>query len=154
EDGWGVVGENDIDLEPDQFGGDLGEALAASLCPANFDRDIATIDPTKFAQPPNESGKQLAAARRRGRAQEPNGRQLAHLLRARRERPRGRRAAEKHDELAAPHALPSRRDRHPTILLNESHVVRGRADHSASILAARITLPHFSVSSAVREVAV
>src|SRR5262249_28628930 len=56
------------------------------------------------------------------------------VLRARRERPRGR-ATEKHDELAAPHALPSRRDRHPTILLNESHVVRGRADHSALILA-------------------
>ena len=81
--------ENDIDLEPDQFGGDLGEALAASLCPANLDRDIATVDPTKFAQPLNESGKQLAAPRRRARAQEPNGRQLAHLLRPRRERPRG-----------------------------------------------------------------
>jgi len=78
---------------------------------------------------------------------------IAGCCAARRERPRGR-ATEKHDELAAPHALPSRRDRHPTILLNESHVVRGRADHSALILAARITLPHFSVSSAVREVAV
>jgi hypothetical protein len=97
------VGENDIDLEPDQFGGDLGEALAASLCPANLDRDIATVDPTKFAQPLNESGKQLAAARRRGRAQEPNGRQLAHLLRARHERPRGSRAAEQRDELAPLH---------------------------------------------------
>jgi len=96
------VGENDIDLEPDQFGGDLGEALAASLCPANLDRDIATVDPTKFAQPPNESGKQLAAARRRGRAQEPNGRQLAHLLRPRRERP-GCGAADERDELAPSH---------------------------------------------------
>src|SRR5262245_38485334 len=96
--------ENDIDLKPDEFGGDFGEALAASLCPANLDHEIATVDPTKFAKPLGESGKQQAALRRRGRAQEPNGRQLAHLLRLRRERPR-RRATEQGDEVSALHSM-------------------------------------------------
>jgi len=38
--------------------------------------------------------------------QEPDGWHLARLLRARRERPRGRRAAEKRDERAASHVFP------------------------------------------------
>jgi putative transposase len=74
EDWWGVMRENDIDLEPDQLGGDLREALGASLRPANLDRDIAAVDPTKFAQPLNKSGELLALRRRHGRAQESDGR--------------------------------------------------------------------------------
>ena len=107
EDAGGAVRDNDIDLEPDELGGDLGEALAASLRPAILDRDGATLDPTEFAQPLHESGDPLAVGRRRARAQEPDGRQLAGLLRARRERPRRRRAAEKRDELAAFHSITS-----------------------------------------------
>jgi hypothetical protein len=91
----GVVREDNVDLEPDKLSRDLGEALAASLAPPNLDRDIATFDPTEFAQPLHESSKQLAAPRRRGRAQEPNRRRLARLLRERRERPRHRRTAER-----------------------------------------------------------
>ena len=92
--------DNDIDLEPDELGRDLGVALAASLRPAILDRDGAALDPAEFAQPLHKSGGPLAPGRRRGRAQEPDGRQLPRLLRARRERPSGRRAAEKRDELA------------------------------------------------------
>src|SRR5262249_52034571 len=94
EDWWGVMRENDIDLEPDQFGGDLSEALAASLGPANLDREIATVHPTKFAHPLHKGGDPLTVCQRCARAQVPDGRQLARLLRARRERPRRRRAAE------------------------------------------------------------
>ena len=99
-DGCGSRRDNDIDLQPDELGRDLGEALVASLRPAILDRDGAALDPAEFAQPLHESGDPLALGRRRGRAQEPDGRQLRRLLRARGERPRRRRAAEKRDELA------------------------------------------------------
>ena len=66
--------DNDIDLEPDQLGGDFGEALAASLRPPILDRDIATFDPAEVAQPLHKSSGPLASARTRGRAQEPDGR--------------------------------------------------------------------------------
>jgi hypothetical protein len=48
------------------------------------------------------------------RAQEPNGRQLAWLLRPRRQRPRCRRPAKQRDELASSHVLPSSRGSQPT----------------------------------------
>src|SRR5689334_9304426 len=94
--------ENDVDLQPDQLGCDLRNAIGASLGPPNLDRDVATFDPTEFAQPQKEGGEPLAVRRRRGRAQEPYGRHLSGLLRARRERPR-RHAAEQRDELASFH---------------------------------------------------
>ena len=102
-----AVRDNDIDLEPDELGRDLGEALVASLRPAILDRDGATLDPAEFAQPLHKSGDPLALGRRRARAQEPDGRQLSRLLRARRERPRRRRAAEQRDELAPLHSITS-----------------------------------------------
>ena len=105
--GCGSRRDNDIDLEPDELGRDLGEALAASLRPAILDRDGAALDPAEFAQPLHKSGGPLAPGRRRGRAQEPDGRQLCRLLRARRERPRRRRAAEQRDELAPSHSITS-----------------------------------------------
>ena len=48
---------------------------------------VATLDPAEFAQPLHKSGGPLALGRRRARTQEPDGRQLRRLLRARRERP-------------------------------------------------------------------
>jgi hypothetical protein len=45
----GCVRNDDIDLEPDEFGDDLGGTLEACLRPAILDRDIATFDPAKFA---------------------------------------------------------------------------------------------------------
>ena len=80
--------DDDVDLEPDELGRDLGVALVASLRPAILDRDGATLDPAEFAQSLHKGGGPLAPGRRRGRAQEPDGRQLRRLLRARRERPR------------------------------------------------------------------
>src|SRR5262249_8798691 len=94
--------ENDIDLEPDQFGSDLSETLAAALRPANLNRDVATFHPTEFAQPLHECGEPFTLDQGRGGAQESDGRQLAGLLRKRRERPHNR-AAEQRDELAPAH---------------------------------------------------
>ena len=52
----GSVRDNDIDLEPDELGRDLGIALDASLRPAILDRDGATFDPAEFAQSLHKSG--------------------------------------------------------------------------------------------------
>jgi hypothetical protein len=89
----------DIDFQPDKLGRDLGSALVAALRPTILDRDGAPLDPPEFAQPLHKTGNPLAGDRRRGRAPEPDGRQLRRL-RARHERPRGR-AAEQRDEIAA-----------------------------------------------------
>jgi hypothetical protein len=111
------VRENDIDFQPDELGCELGEALAASLRPAIFDRDGASFDPAEFAQSLHKSGSQLALRGRRSRTQKPDSRQLARLLRARRERPRRGGAAEQRDELASfhcpvPPVLPTERIAH------------------------------------------
>ena len=95
--------DNDIDLEPDELGGDFGEAFAASLRPAILDRDGATFHPTKFVQPLHKGGNRLADHRGRGPAKEPDSSQLWQLLRPGRQRPSNCRAAEQCDELAALH---------------------------------------------------
>src|SRR6516225_5066240 len=99
--------ENDINFQPDELGCELGEAFAASLRPAIFDRDGASFDPAEFAEPLHKSSGQLALRGRRSRAQESDGRQPRGLLRTRRERPRGRRAADERDELAPLHSISS-----------------------------------------------
>ena len=63
--------DNDIDLEPDELGRDLGEALVASLRPAILDRDGATLDPAEFAQPLHKSGGPLARGRSRAAPKNP-----------------------------------------------------------------------------------
>src|SRR6266545_788500 len=78
-----------------------------SVGPSILDGDGATFDPTKLSQPLDKSSYPLARSQTRGRSQEPDGRQLASLLCARRERPRNRCAAEQRDELAPPHSITS-----------------------------------------------
>src|SRR5258708_14279831 len=100
--GWnGFPRDNDIDLEPDEFGRDLGEALAAALRPAILDRDGATLYPAEVAQPLHKSGGPLALGRRSIRTQEPNHRQR-RLLRPRRNRPAPRPPPRPRAELAPP----------------------------------------------------
>src|SRR5262245_40268516 len=98
--------DDDIDLAPGKLGRDLRKPLLASLGPAVLDRDTTTVDPTKFAQSPHKLGHPFASGRTRVRAQEPDGRHLRWLLRARCHRPR-RRAAEERDELAPLHSITS-----------------------------------------------
>ena len=81
-----------------------------SLRPSAQRYSIATVRPS--IQPSSRSRCTKAAVHwlwvgRRARAQEPDGRQLRRLLRARRERPRRRRAAEQRDELAPSHSITS-----------------------------------------------
>src|SRR5262249_15847828 len=61
------------------------------------------LNPTELAQPLQKGGDPLALNQRRGWDHESYRRQFARLLRARPERPRYSRAAEKRDELAAFH---------------------------------------------------
>jgi hypothetical protein len=97
--------DDDIHLEPDELGRDLGVAFAVSLRPAIRDRDGATLDPTEFAQPLHEGGDPLAVGCGRARNKEPDGRQLRRLLRPYRTRPRNRRTANKPNELPPPHVV-------------------------------------------------
>ena len=53
---WCGIRDDDVHLEPDKLGRDLGEALTAALRPAIFDREIAALDPAEFVQPLHESG--------------------------------------------------------------------------------------------------
>jgi hypothetical protein len=83
--------EDDIHLEPDEFGREFGKSLAASLRPAILDRDRAPLDPAELAQPLHKGGGPLAPVRRRARSEEPDHRH-SRLLRTRRKRPRDRSA--------------------------------------------------------------
>src|SRR5262245_57279653 len=95
-----AAADNNVDIEPDEFSRELGQALGASVCPAILDRDGAPFNPAKFVEPLHKSSGPRCPGRRRRRPQIADGRQLARLLRPRRERPRRRRAAEQRDELA------------------------------------------------------
>src|SRR6516162_975704 len=97
--------ENDIDFQSNELGCQLGEAFAASLRPAIFDREIAAVDPAEIAHSLHEGGGPLALRRRATRSEQSDSRHL-RLLCARRERPRSR-AAEQRDELAALHSITS-----------------------------------------------
>src|SRR5262249_3027806 len=99
--------DNDIHAPPDELGRDLCETLVASFPPAILDGDGSILDPAEFAQSLYKGGDALAIDQTRVGPQEPDGRQLAGLLRARRERPRRPRAAEKRDERAPLHSITS-----------------------------------------------
>src|SRR5262249_21766453 len=101
-----VVRHDNIDLKPDELGGDLGKSLVASLGPAILDCEIAAVAPPQFPQSPDKGRSQFALCRCRTGAQQANDRWLA-LLRARRERPRYSRAAEQGDEFAPLHSITS-----------------------------------------------
>ena len=74
DDRWGCRCYNDIHLQPDELGRELGQALCASLCPAVLDRNIATLDPAELAQSLHKGADPRAVERRRVRAQESDGR--------------------------------------------------------------------------------
>ena len=97
---------DDIDLEADELGRDLGKTFAPSLRPAILDRNGAPLNPAEFVQSLHKGGGPRTPSRRRGYAQEPDGGQLARLLRPRHERPRGR-TADQRDEFAPLHSITS-----------------------------------------------
>jgi hypothetical protein len=81
----------------------MQQATVISLRPAVFDRHIAAFDKASVIQSLSNDSDQECIGRPRTAAQDTDNRKL--LLRARRERPRRRRAAEKRDELATDHQM-------------------------------------------------
>ena len=82
------------------------QAIILALRPAIFDRNGAPLNPAEFVQSLHKGGGPGTPSRRRGYAQEPDGGQLARLLRPRHERPRGR-TADQRDEFAPLHSITS-----------------------------------------------
>src|SRR5215831_6074407 len=100
--GGSSIGDDNVDVEPNELSCQFGIALAASLRIPIFNREIATFDPAELAQPLHKSSDPLTFSRRRSGPQVPDDRQLPRLLPARCKGPRDSRA-EQRDELAAPH---------------------------------------------------
>src|SRR6516164_6121582 len=84
-----------------QIGCEVGQSVVLVLRPAILDRHILALDVAGFTDAMPECG-QIARTIGRRAAEEPDH-WHRRLLRARRERPSSRQAAEKRDELAAPH---------------------------------------------------
>src|SRR5262245_27687176 len=138
-----IAGENSIRPHPHEFDSEASQALVIPAWPALLDVDIATFDPPEILQAPAErrhAELAFGVLLRQPRNQHADAVHLLALLRARRERPRGR-AAEECDEFAPSHvdfALP--------LIASPS-----RACHPASLIftrAASIILPPATMRSA------
>src|SRR5262249_3207911 len=96
-------GENDIPLEGGQFVGEPSKSI--KIVVASFNDCVPPIDVPGIAQPLHECGNVLGRATKLKKADA--GNLACYRLRACRERPRGCRAAEQRDELAARHSITS-----------------------------------------------
>src|SRR5262245_48491936 len=85
-----------------QIGCEVGQSVVLVLRPAILDRHVLALDVAGFTNALAECGQILCTIGRRRAAEEPDHRHR-RLLRARREWPRCRPAAEKRDELAPLH---------------------------------------------------
>src|SRR5262249_41947498 len=106
---WRAAGcENDVGRECDQFGCIFANLFGAGR-PARVDAHIMAVDPAQFLQPAQERRDAGSAFRivRGGAHQHADAPHFLALLRARRERPPGRRAAEQRDEIAPLHSITS-----------------------------------------------
>src|SRR5262245_25406023 len=100
--GRGTAGTNHRDLGAHELAYELRQATHLTLCPAIFDADIAVFDVTGLTQPLAERGHEMSECPGRSAVEEPDHRQ-PRLLRARRQRPRRSRTADKRYELASSH---------------------------------------------------
>jgi hypothetical protein len=98
------VRDNDVDAKSDELSRNLGSTVAAPTGVAELERNIRTFRITKRLQSTSEGAGEWMRLRRR--YQHAYERQFSRLLRPRRERPRGCRAAEQRDELAPLHLPP------------------------------------------------
>src|SRR5438132_6046348 len=89
-----------------RIGCEVGQSVDLVLRPAILDRHILALDVAGFTKVLAECGQISCTIGKRRTAEEPDHRHR-RLLRARRERPRSRRAAEQCDELAPPHSITS-----------------------------------------------
>src|SRR5262249_9713805 len=97
---------NDGDLLLNQTGRQRWQSVIVVFCPAIFDGHVLTLDLAGFLQTLAECGHGRRISVRRCAVEETDH-WHRRLLRARRERPRGSRAAEQRDERAAPHSITS-----------------------------------------------
>src|SRR5262249_17236825 len=99
----GTSGRNDYRYLPaNQFGRQLRQPLVLTLSPAIFDRHVLALDIAGVLEALAECAHTVRKRVRRCTAEEPDHRH-GRLLCARRERPRGCRAAEQRDEFAPLH---------------------------------------------------
>src|SRR5262249_33806515 len=96
--------QDDIHLQANKLGRQVGEAPAVPLGPTIFEGERASITPAEFIQTLGKHGKVRLPRGRRRHAQYADRRPI---LRARRERPRRCHAAEQRDEIAAVHSITS-----------------------------------------------
>src|SRR5262249_28794465 len=90
---------NHAHLTADQISRQLRKPIETAFRPAVLDGHVLALDMARFGEPPVEGIHELRNQSGRLRVEHPNNRHR-RLLRARRERPRGRRAAEKSNEVA------------------------------------------------------
>src|SRR5262249_22204321 len=98
--------DNDANLTADQIVRELREAIDAILRPAINDGHVFTFGKADLFQALAECAETARHGIRRSAIEEPDHRHR-WLLRARRDRPRGRRATDERDELAPPHSITS-----------------------------------------------
>src|SRR5262245_60967125 len=97
--------QDDIHLQANKLGRQVGEAPAVPLGPTIFEGERASITPAEFIQALGKYGKVRLPRGRRRHVQYADRREP--MLRARRQRPRRRAAAEQRHELAALHSITS-----------------------------------------------
>src|SRR5262249_52275789 len=93
-------------LSADQIGRQFREPIESIARQAIFDRDVLALDVPGFGKTPAERIQEMPT-RSELQGAEKSDHRHRRLLRTRRERPTGRRAAEQRDELAAPHSITS-----------------------------------------------
>src|SRR5262249_26377075 len=81
--------DDHVNLEPHEFRCDLGRTVVTAFRPPHIDFYVAPFYPPKSAEPRQKGGAPHVGSRRRASAQETNSGEARHMLRARRERPRG-----------------------------------------------------------------
>ncbi len=94
-----------IDLAPDEIGGQCGQPIVLILCPAVFDRHVLSLDVAGFAQPLAKRGHVRCSRTRRANDEVADHRHRL-LLRAKGARCRHRTAQQQH-QLAASHSMTS-----------------------------------------------
>src|SRR5215470_14928447 len=94
-------------LTAHQIGCEVGQSFLLVLRPAILDRDILTLDVPGFINALPECGQIACTISRRPEAAEEADHRHRRLLRARRERPRNRRAPEQRDDGAPVHSITS-----------------------------------------------
>ena len=114
---WRRLREDHISRQADQLGRQRRQPVVIALCPAVLDRDIASWREAVFAQATEELGV-MRKSGLLGDAAEPADHRHRRLLRPRRKRPGGCRAAEERDELATfpsmeMHGIPASLDLNP-----------------------------------------